>query len=176
MSSHSDPMVSQSKHEKKVKIAEFSGRYGTKILPPPQKPERNTMPTSFDEIAETFEFLDDWEEKYRYVIELGRDYDALDEALRTDALKVDGCASQVWMLPRIKDGAFSFQGASDAVIVSGLVAILAALYDNKPFDKSMEINALKEFEKLGLGQNLSAQRSNGLRSMIQKIQDYLAAA
>ncbi len=131
------------------------------------------MSDTFTEIAETFEFLDDWEEKYRYVIELGRDYDALDEALRTDAIKVDGCASQVWMLPKMDNGVFSFQGASDAIIVSGLVAILAALFNGKTAEQASEINALAEFETLGLGQNLSAQRSNGLRSMIQKIEAFL---
>jgi cysteine desulfuration protein SufE len=131
------------------------------------------MSDTFTEIAETFEFLDDWEEKYRYVIELGRDYDALDEALRTDAIKVDGCASQVWMLPKMDNGVFSFQGASDAIIVSGLVAILAALFNGKTAEQAREINALAEFQTLGLGQNLSAQRSNGLRSMIQKIEAFL---
>ncbi len=132
------------------------------------------MSDTFAEIAETFEFLDDWEEKYRYIIELGRAYDALDEAARTDSIKVDGCASQVWMLPTIQDGVFSFKGASDAIIVSGLVAILAALYNGKSVADAGKINALAEFEALGLGQNLSAQRSNGLRSMIQKIADFLA--
>jgi cysteine desulfuration protein SufE len=136
--------------------------------------ESYVMSAPFIEIAETFEFLDDWEEKYRYVIELGREYDALDEALRTDSIKVDGCASQVWMLPRIDAGVFSFQGASDAIIVSGLVAILASLYNGKTVAEAIEINALTEFEKLGLGQNLSAQRSNGLRSMIQRIAGFLA--
>jgi len=131
------------------------------------------MSDTFADIVETFEFLDDWEDKYRYVIEMGRDYPALDEALRTDALKVEGCASQVWMLPRTEDGKFHFAGASDAIIVSGLVAILAALYNGKTIAEACEINALAEFEQLGLGQNLSAQRSNGLRSMIQRIGAYL---
>ena len=135
--------------------------------------ESYAMSDAFTDIAETFEFLDDWEEKYRYVIELGREYDALDEALRTDAIKVDGCASQVWMLPKMDNGIFSFIGASDAIIVSGLVAILAALFNGKTAEQAREINALAEFETLGLGQNLSAQRSNGLRSMIQKIEAFL---
>lgn len=134
------------------------------------------MSVTYDEISETFEFLDDWEDKYRYVIELGRDYDALDETLRTDSLKVEGCASQVWMLPRTEQGKFYFDGASDAMIVSGLVAILASLYNGKPIQEAIEINALEQFNTLGLGQNLSAQRSNGLRSMIQRIQTYLANA
>ena len=128
------------------------------------------MAITFTEISETFELLDDWEEKYRYVIELGRDYEALDEKLRTDALKIDGCASQVWLLPHVQEGKFRFDGASDAIIVSGLVSILSVLYNGNTVEKAKEINALKEFNDLGLGANLSTQRSNGLNSMIKSIQ------
>ena len=131
------------------------------------------MAITFTEISETFELLDDWEEKYRYVIELGRDYEALDEKLRTDALKIDGCASQVWLLPHVQEGKFRFDGASDAIIVSGLVSILSVLYNGNTVEKAKEINALKEFNDLGLGANLSTQRSNGLNSMIKSIQSYL---
>ena len=130
---------------------------------------------TFEEISETFELLDDWEEKYRYIIELGRNYDALDETLRTDTLKIDGCASQVWLLPKMKDGKFYFEGASDAIIVSGLVSILSALYNGEEINKAIKINAMDEFDNLGLGANLSTQRSNGLSSMIKNIQTYLAS-
>ncbi|MDA9005142.1 SufE family protein [Amylibacter sp.] len=133
------------------------------------------MAITFTEISETFELLDDWEEKYRYVIELGRDYEALDEKLRTDALKIDGCASQVWLLPHVQEGKFRFDGASDAIIVSGLVSILSVLYNGNTVEKAKEINALKEFNDLGLGTNLSTQRSNGLNSMIKSIQSYLSS-
>ena len=133
------------------------------------------MTITFEEISETFELLDDWEEKYRYIIELGRNYDALDETLRTDTLKIDGCASQVWLLPKMKDGKFYFEGASDAIIVSGLVSILSALYNGEEINKAIKINAMDEFDNLGLGANLSTQRSNGLSSMIKKIQTYLAS-
>ena len=133
------------------------------------------MAITFTEISETFELLDDWEEKYRYVIELGRDYEALDEKLRTDALKIDGCASQVWLLPHVQEGKFRFDGASDAIIVSGLVSILSVLYNGNTVEKAKEINALKEFNDLGLGPNLSTQRSNGLNSMIKSIQSYLSS-
>ncbi|MGI9348596.1 MAG: SufE family protein [Amylibacter sp.] len=133
------------------------------------------MTITFEEISETFELLDDWEEKYRYIIELGRNYDALDETLRTDTLKIDGCASQVWLLPKIKDGKFYFEGASDAIIVSGLVSILSALYNGEEINKAIKINAMDEFDNLGLGANLSTQRSNGLSSMIKNIQTYLAS-
>ena len=133
------------------------------------------MNITFEEISETFELLDDWEEKYRYIIELGRNYDALDETLRTDTLKIDGCASQVWLLPKMKDGKFYFEGASDAIIVSGLVSILSALYNGVEINKAIKINAMDEFDNLGLGANLSTQRSNGLSSMIKNIQTYLAS-
>ena len=133
------------------------------------------MTITFEEISETFELLDDWEEKYRYIIELGRNYDALDETLRTDTLKIDGCASQVWLLPKMKDGKFYFEGASDAIIVSGLVSILSALYNGEEINKAIKINAMDESDNLGLGANLSTQRSNGLSSMIKNIQTYLAS-
>jgi cysteine desulfuration protein SufE len=133
------------------------------------------MTITFEEISETFDLLDDWEEKYRYIIELGRNYDALDETLRTDTLKIDGCASQVWLLPKMKDGKFYFEGASDAIIVSGLVSILSALYNGEEINKAIKINAMDEFDNLGLGANLSTQRSNGLSSMIKNIQTYLAS-
>lgn len=133
------------------------------------------MAITFTEISETFELLDDWEEKYRYVIELGRAYEALDETLRTDALKIDGCASQVWLLPNVQDGKFRFDGASDAIIVSGLVSILSVLYNGNSIEKAKKINALKEFSDLGLGTNLSPQRSNGLNSMIKSIESYLSS-
>ena len=133
------------------------------------------MTITFEEISETYELLDDWEEKYRYIIELGRNYDALDETLRTDTLKIDGCASQVWLLPKMKDGKFYFEGASDAIIVSGLVSILSALYNGEEINKAIKINAMDEFDNLGLGANLSTQRSNGLSSMIKNIQTYLAS-
>ena len=133
------------------------------------------MTITFEEISETFELLDDWEEKYRYIIELGRNYDALDETLRTDTLKIDGCASQVWLLTKMKDGKFYFEGASDAIIVSGLVSILSALYNGEEINKAIKINAMDEFDNLGLGANLSTQRSNGLSSMIKNIQTYLAS-
>jgi len=87
---------------------------------------------NFEEIAETFEFLDDWEDRYAHVIEMGRDMPPLDDAFKVPATKVDGCASQVWLVPKVEGGVFSFEGASDAMIVSGLIAILRALYNGLP--------------------------------------------
>lgn len=124
---------------------------------------------AFEEIADTFEFLDDWEERYRHVIELGRAMPALDPALQVPATKVDGCASQVWIMPHIDGRIFDFQGESDATIVRGLIAILHALYSGLPVQEVGQVDAQAELARLGLDDHLSAQRSNGLRAMIQRI-------
>ena len=132
------------------------------------------MTKEFQDIIETFEFLDDWEDRYRHVIELGKDMPALDDAFRVDTTKVDGCASQVWIVPRIEgkgaDGVFTFTGESDAMIVRGLIAILSALYNGQTLQQVVDIDASRAFAQLGLDQHLSAQRSNGLRAMIARIQ------
>ncbi len=125
---------------------------------------------AFEEIVETFEFLEDWEDRYAHVIDMGREMEPLDEALRVPALKVDGCASQVWLLPNTDGDVFSFKGASDAMIVSGLIAILGALYNGLPLKEVAGVDARAEFGRLGLNDHLSAQRSNGLRAMIERIQ------
>ncbi len=123
----------------------------------------------FEAIAETFEFLDDWEERYRHVIELGRAMPPLDEAFRVPATRVEGCASQVWLLPRIAAGRFDFQGESDAMIVRGLIAILHALYAGLPLAEVVRVDAGAELARLGLNDHLSAQRSNGVRAMVERI-------
>ena len=132
------------------------------------------MPTpAFEEIAETFEFLDDWEDRYRHVIELGKAMPPLDDAFRVPATKVDGCASQVWLLPRIEgqgpSARFDFDGDSDAMIVRGLIAILHALYSGLTVGDVLKVDAIAELTRLGLNDNLSAQRSNGLRAMVERI-------
>jgi len=128
---------------------------------------------AFEDIAETFEFLDDWEERYRHVIELGKAMDPLEENLRVPATKVEGCASQVWIVPEIEgegSGAvFRFRGDSDAMIVRGLIAILLALYDGRTIDEVTAIDAEAELARLGLNDHLSSQRSNGLRAMVERI-------
>lgn len=132
------------------------------------------MTEDFQEIVETFEFLDDWEDRYRHVIELGKEMPELDEALRVPATKVDGCASQVWIVPKVEGqgptGTFTFDGESDAMIVRGLIAILGALYNGQSLKAVVETDAPAAFAQLGLDQHLSAQRSNGLRAMIARIQ------
>ncbi|WP_297771587.1 SufE family protein [uncultured Roseovarius sp.] len=124
---------------------------------------------AFEEIVEDFEFLDDWEDRYRYVIDRGRAMEALDDALKVPATKVDGCASQVWLHPRIEAGVFSFDGDSDAMIVRGLIAVLRALYNEVPVADVSRVDAGGELARLGLDEHLSAQRSNGVRAMIERI-------
>ncbi|MEX3015694.1 SufE family protein [Gymnodinialimonas hymeniacidonis] len=124
---------------------------------------------AFEEIAETFEFLDDWEERYRHVIELGKAMDPLDDAVKVPATKVDGCASQVWILPRIDGDRFDFQGDSDAIIVRGLIAVLHALYGGLSHKDVLAVDAPEELGRLGLDEHLSSQRSNGVRAMVERI-------
>lgn len=138
------------------------------------------MPT-FEDIAENFELLDQWDDRYRYVIELGRQLPSFPESARIEANKVRGCASQVWLIPHVKpDGAkgpvLTFEGDSDAHIVRGLIAILFALYSGKPARDIIAIDALAQFDRVGLRENLTPQRSNGLRSMVDRIRSLAHAA
>lgn len=128
----------------------------------------------FEEIVETFEFLEDWEDRYRHVIEMGRDMPEMPEALKVPATKVDGCASQVWL--HASDGeTLDFQGDSDAMIVKGLIAILLALYNGRSPAEAQGVDVVSELGRLNLTEHLSAQRSNGLRAMVQRIQETAAA-
>jgi cysteine desulfuration protein SufE len=135
---------------------------------------------AFEDIADTFEFLDDWEDRYRHVIELGRAMPPLDEAFRVPAFKVDGCASQVWIRPIIAgqgpEATFDFAGESDAMIVRGLIAILHALYAGVSVGDVASVDAVTELGRLGLNEHLSAQRSNGLRAMVERIRKTAAEA
>ena len=131
---------------------------------------------AFEEIADTFEFLDDWEDRYRHVIDMGKAIPPMDDALKVPATKVDGCASQVWIQPSIDDGTFRFQGDSDAMIVKGLIAVLMALYNGVPVKDVNRIDAPAELGRLGLHDHLSAQRSNGVRAMVERIRTVAAAA
>jgi cysteine desulfuration protein SufE len=127
-----------------------------------------------DEIIENFELLDEWDDRYRYLIELGRALPPLPEAARTAANKVQGCASQVWLATSIKPNGsggpvLSFEGDSDAHIVRGLIAVLFALYSGKNAKEILSSDAVALFEKLGLREHLTPQRSNGFRSMVERI-------
>ena len=127
---------------------------------------------AIDDIVEDFALLDDWEDRYRYVIELGRTLAPLPDADRNPANKVEGCASQVW-LSTSSDGEadprLSFVGDSDAHIVRGLIAILLALYSGRRASEILAVEPGALFERLGLREHLTPQRSNGLNSMVERI-------
>ena len=126
---------------------------------------------AFENIVEDFELLEDWEERYRYVIEKGKSMTPLDDALKVPATKVNGCASQVWLHSNMKSGKLTFYGDSDAVIVRGLINLLCHLYNGLSAKGVKNVDALLELSRLGLNDHLSAQRSNGLRAMIERIRD-----
>jgi cysteine desulfuration protein SufE len=141
-----------------------------------QRHEDDMARPEFEALVEDFEFLDEWEDRYRVVIDEGKKLAALPEALRVPATKVDGCASQVWLHPIIEDDVFRFEGASDAMIVQGLIAVLQKLYNGVPVRQVLAIDARAEFARLGLTDHLSAQRSNGLRAMVERIREVAGAA
>ena len=137
--------------------------------------------TKIDEIVENFALLDEWDDRYRYIIELGRALPPLPAADHVEANKVQGCASQVWLLTHVKrDGSagpiLTFEGDSDAHIVRGLIAILFALYSGKSARDIIATDALALFDRIGLRENLTPQRSNGLRAMVERIRAEASAA
>jgi cysteine desulfuration protein SufE len=137
--------------------------------------------TKLDEILEAFECLDEWEDRYRYLIELGRNLEPLDASAYNNANKVRGCASQVWLETSVlNDGSGSpvlhLKGDSDAHIVRGLVALLLALYSGQTAAHILSTDAQSLFEKLGLAAHLTRQRSNGVRSMVERIKSDARAA
>jgi len=132
---------------------------------------------AFEDIAADFDdFLDDWEDRYRHVIDMGKAMDPLEDVFKVPATKVDGCASQVWLVPSVDEGVFSFRGDSDAMIVRGLIAVLASLYNGLDVKAVVDVDAHAELGRLGLNDHLSAQRSNGVRAMIERIRTVAAAA
>ena len=137
----------------------------TAILADPPPPAETLA-----ELEEEFELLGDWEERYRYVIDLGRELEPLSEAEHSDANKVRGCASQVWLVAeRLPEDRLLFRGDSDAHIVRGLIAILLRLYSGRTSREILEFDAKAGLAKLGLDQALSTQRSNGLAAILQRI-------
>ena len=129
-----------------------------------------TIEDDLAELVSEFDLLEDWEERYRYVIDLGKDLAPLTDAERSEANKVRGCASQVWLVTEPHaDGSVTFRGDSDAHIVSGLIAVVLRLYSGKPAAAIRDFDAKSAFDQLGLSGHLSAQRSNGLASMVARI-------
>ena len=139
----------------------------------------NATETSIESLVEDFAFLDDWEDRYRYVIELGRGLPELSDAERVEANKVRGCASQVWMVSEIvRNGepVLKFRGDSDAHIVRGLIAILFALYSGRTAREIVTSDPEAVFAEIGLREHLTSQRSNGLSSMVGRIRSDATAA
>lgn len=139
-----------------------------------------TLPMTLDEILESFALIDDWEERYRYLIEIGRGLEPFPETARTEENRVRGCASQVWLLTeaRIAGGGtrLVFKGDSDAHIVRGLVALTLAIFSGKSPRQILETDPFPIFDGLGLSQHLTPQRSNGVRSMVERIRSDARAA
>ena len=140
---------------------------------------------TIDEIRDNFALLDDWDDRYRYVIELGRTLDPMPEAEHSAANKVQGCASQVWLSKQVErdsgsDPRLKYLGDSDAHIVRGLVAILLTLYSGRTPQEILGTDALAVFNEFGFREHLTPQRSNGLRAMVERIRsdarEALAAA
>jgi cysteine desulfuration protein SufE len=132
-----------------------------------------TQPQAFQEIADNLSYLDDWEDRYRYLIELGQALPKLEETERSAANKVNGCVSQVWLVaePETVEGqaGLRFRGESDAMIVQGLVAVLLALYSDRKASEIAGTDAIALFDELGLREHLTTQRSNGLVAMVNRI-------
>lgn len=137
---------------------------------------------TLNDIRSNFALLDDWEDRYRYLIEIGKELPPLESPAKVEANKVRGCASQVWLLTEVgapKTGGgpvLSFRGDSDALIVRGLIAVLFAMYDGQSADEILKVDAEKEFASLGLKDHLTPQRSNGFASMVERIRSDARAA
>jgi cysteine desulfuration protein SufE len=131
------------------------------------------MQTTVESLRDDFAILDDWEDRYRHVIELGRALPEMNAALKTASTKVNGCASQVWIHAQAQKQndvtTLHMVGDSDALIVKGLIAIVFAMYNNKPVNEILQIDANGIFAELGLAEHLTPQRSNGLASMVARI-------
>jgi cysteine desulfuration protein SufE len=137
------------------------------------------MAQRIEDILADFDFLDDWEDRYRYIIELGRDLEPLPDEAHNPQNKVQGCVSQVWLLTEVGGGddpVLRFRGDSDAHIVRGLVAVVLSLYSGKRASEILEVNPEAILKRLGLDEHLTPQRANGLRAMIQRIRREAEAA
>ena len=136
--------------------------------------------TTIDEIRDNFELLEEWDDRYRYVIELGRTLEPMPEAEHSSENKVQGCVSQVWLSRKMDRGSdgpvLKYLGDSDAHIVRGLIAILFAIYSDKGARDILATDAVAIFERLGLREHLTPQRSNGFRSMVERIKSDAQAA
>ncbi len=144
-------------------------------MPDGQEIQQQSIEEVQQELIEEFQFLDDWMERYRYIIELGRKLEPFPEEWMNDVYKVKGCQSQVWLKPETVDGRLKFHAASDAAIVSGLIAILLRIYSNRAAEEILATPPTF-IEGIGLDEHLSPSRSNGLHSMVQTMFAHAKAA
>ena len=135
-----------------------------------------TLDADIDEIVENFSFLDDWEDRYGYLIELGNALSPVSEAEMNESNKVQGCVSQVWLISQVENGKLYFRGASDAHIVRGLVAVALSIFSGKTPEEISQLNEQDTFEAIGLSEHLTPQRSNGLKSLVGRIKATAEAA
>jgi len=125
-----------------------------------------------DELIDNFSFLDSWEDKYKYLIELGNSLPRLSDEQKTDQWKVPGCQSQVWIIPHFENNIISFEGDSDAIIVRGIIAVVFVIFKDKPAQEILNIDVEEIFDKIGLREHITSNRRNGMLSMVDKIKFY----
>lgn len=134
----------------------------------------DTIDAAIADLEDELALLPDWEERFSYLIDLGKQLPPLADDERNEATKVRGCASQVWLMPERRDGRLFFRGESDAFLVKGLIAVLLRVYSGRTPEEILRIDPKALAARLGLSDALTAQRSNGLFSMMQRIRDYAA--
>ncbi len=134
-----------------------------------------SYPENIQDMIDDFAFLTDWEDRYMHVIDMGKNLPPLSPEEKTDAHKVKGCVSQVWLVSEVKDGRLYYRGDSDAHIVKGLVAVVLTIFSGRTAGESLDLDAHAILEQLDLSEHLSPQRSNGLKAMIERILSEAAA-
>lgn len=129
-----------------------------------------------DELIENFSLFDEWEDRYRYLVDLGKQLPGLDEGRKTDLYKVEGCLSQVWLVPGVRGERFTFEADSDSAIVRGLIAVLKTVYDNRTPQEILAVDIERVFDQLGLSTHISPNRRNGFFAMVETIRKTAQAA
>lgn len=129
---------------------------------------------SIDELIDNFSFLDSWEDRYKYLIELGTQLPHISDELKTEEWKVPGCQSQVWIIPHYEESRIYFEGDSDAIIVRGIIAVVLEIFKDKPAQEILDIDVEEIFDKMGLREHITPNRRSGMLSMVDKIKYYSA--
>ena len=127
-----------------------------------------------DELNDNFSFIDTWEDRYKYLIELGNQLPHLPDEKKTDEWRVPGCQSQVWIVPHFENTSIWFEGDSDAIIVRGIIAIVLVIFKDKPAQEILDVDVEEIFDKMGLREHITPNRRSGMLSMVDKIKYYAA--